>query len=167
MERNLLKEKIKTIFSKYKYMTVILLVGIALVLMPTKTKEDEPIITEKPPTTEQSIENRLAEILSKIDGAGKVQVLITVNTGEEIIYQTDEDHTTREDSEEHKVSTIMVTGQDKQETGLVRQVIPATYMGVVVVCEGADNPSLKLAIVDAVSKATGLGADRISVLKMK
>ena len=61
----------------------------------------------------------------------------------------------------------MITGQNKQETGLVRQVIPPTYMGVVVVCEGADNPSLKLAIVDAVSKATGLGADRISVLKMK
>jgi stage III sporulation protein AG len=36
-----------------------------------------------------------------------------------------------------------------------------------VVCQGADDPVVKLLIVDAVSKVTGLGADKISVMKMK
>jgi stage III sporulation protein AG len=40
-------------------------------------------------------------------------------------------------------------------------------MGAVVIAQGADDPSIKLAIVDAVTKATGLGANKISVLKMK
>ena len=60
----------------------------------------------------------------------------------------------------------MTDGQ-RGQTGLVRQVLPATYRGAVVVCQGADDPRIRLAIVEAVSMATGLGADRISVLKMK
>ena len=49
----------------------------------------------------------------------------------------------------------------------MRQENPAQYLGVIVVCEGADSPAVRLAIVEAVSDVTGLGADRISVLKMK
>jgi stage III sporulation protein AG len=40
-------------------------------------------------------------------------------------------------------------------------------MGAIVLCQGADVPSVRLAIVDAVSKVTGLVANQISVLKMK
>ena len=36
----------------------------------------------------------------------------------------------------------------------------------VVLCQGADAPSVKLAIVEAVRCVTGLGADQISVQKM-
>ena len=38
---------------------------------------------------------------------------------------------------------------------------------VLIVCEGGDDANVRLSIVDAVSKITGLGADRISVLKMR
>ena len=41
------------------------------------------------------------------------------------------------------------------------------YKGAVVVCEGADHASVKLNIVQAVSSLTGLGSDKITVLKMK
>jgi stage III sporulation protein AG len=40
-------------------------------------------------------------------------------------------------------------------------------MGAIVVCQGGDQPTVRLAILDAVSKVTGLGADKISILKMK
>jgi stage III sporulation protein AG len=36
-----------------------------------------------------------------------------------------------------------------------------------VICQGAADPAVRLAVVEAVADATGLGADRISVLKMK
>ena len=55
----------------------------------------------------------------------------------------------------------------RADPGLVRQVNPPEYLGAVVLCQGADNPSVKLSIVEAVSKATGLTTDRITVLKMK
>ena len=46
-------------------------------------------------------------------------------------------------------------------------VLSPTYLGAVIVCQGGDSPTVKLAIVEAVSNATGLSADKITVLKMK
>jgi hypothetical protein len=37
----------------------------------------------------------------------------------------------------------------------------------VIVCQGGDQPEVKLAVVEAVCDAVGLTADKISVLKMK
>ena len=62
---------------------------------------------------------------------------------------------------------MTVTDGQRNETGLVRQVNPPSYLGAVVVCQGGDDPRVQLDIVNAVSRITGLGADRISVLKMK
>ncbi len=39
--------------------------------------------------------------------------------------------------------------------------------GCVVVCEGADSPAVRLDVTSAVMAYTGLGSDRISVMKMK
>ena len=66
-----------------------------------------------------------------------------------------------------KTDTVTVTDAQRNESGLIRQVNPPVYKGAVIVCQGADNAAVRLAIVDAVGKATGLGADKISVLKMK
>ena len=40
-----------------------------------------------------------------------------------------------------------------------------TENGAAVVCDGADNAQVRLAIVRAVSDCTGLGSDKITVLK--
>jgi stage III sporulation protein AG len=63
--------------------------------------------------------------------------------------------------------TVTVTDSDRNENGLIRQINPPVYSGAVVVCQGADNPQVKLSIIDAVGKLTGLGSDKISVIKMK
>lgn len=41
------------------------------------------------------------------------------------------------------------------------------YQGALIVCSGAGSASVRLAVVDAVADLTGLGADQISVIKMK
>ena len=43
----------------------------------------------------------------------------------------------------------------------------APYLGAVVVCDGADSATVRLRIMQAVSALTGLGSDKISVIKMK
>ena len=110
-----------------------------------------------------SISESLEQILGQIEGVGKVKVMLTQSAGEITIYQEDTDHsadTVRED-------TVLVTGESRQEMGLVRQVIPPKYQGAVVVCQGGDRAAVRLAIVDAVAAVTGLTSDRITVLKMK
>jgi len=66
-----------------------------------------------------------------------------------------------------RITTITVTGTNRNEEGLIKQINPPTYLGAIIICQGADSASVRLAIVDAVSKLTGLGADSIAVLKMK
>ena len=110
-----------------------------------------------------SISESLEQILGQIEGVGRVKVMLTQSAGEITIYQEDTDHsadTVRED-------TVLVTGESRQEMGLVRQVIPPKYQGAVVVCQGGDRAAVRLAIVDAVAAVTGLTSDRITVLKMK
>ena len=98
--------------------------------------------------------------------AGKVRVLLTESIGEEIIYQTDINSNTSTNLNDTSSDTVIVSDAERSESGLVRQVNPPVYLGAIIICEGADNPVVRLGIVEAVSTVTGLGADRISVLKM-
>ena len=159
--------KIANVIQKYRYGILVLFLGIALMTIPGKDTEDrraEPLVEQVPIV---SVESKLSDILSTVAGAGKTTVFLTEAAGEEMIYQTDDQIRSDSETAETKTETITVTDRNKDTTGLVRQVIPAQYLGAIVVCQGAENPAVKLAIVDAVSKVTGLGADRISVLKMK
>jgi stage III sporulation protein AG len=106
-------------------------------------------------------------MLSKIEGAGRVEVVLSVSTGEEIVYQTDHETDISDGKESIHSKTILISDSQRTQNGLVKQINPPIYLGAAITCQGADNPVVKLAIVDAVSTLTGLGADRISVLKMK
>lgn len=147
---------------KYKYVLLILAIGLLLMVIPFRDSADETIEDAEiifTQTSEKSMDVTLAEILSKIDGAGRVQVLLTIARGEETVYQTDSGNT--------QISTVIVTDAQRAENGLIVRVNPPVYLGAIIVCQGADSPSVRLAVVEAVSAVTGLGADRISVLKMK
>ena len=159
-------KRIRNIWKKYRYPLLVLLVGIGLMLIPVKKDQDqEPVVA--PVHEERSMEERLEEVLAGIEGVGKVDVLLSIEKGETVIYQTDEDKRSSDNDLSDRESTVIVTQSDRAEAGLVRQVDPPKYQGAVVVCQGAYNASVRLAVVDAVSKATGLGADRIVVVKMK
>ena len=147
-------ERLKTIFSKYRYVLLVALAGLALMLMPGGEEAEEPAPTL---AAEESLESRLEAILSRIDGAGEVKVLLTEEQGGEVFYQTE--------GEDGK--TVLISGADRSECGLVRTTQPPSYRGAVVVCRGADSAAVRLAVVEAVANATGLGTDRITVLKMK
>lgn len=163
-----MKKRALQFISKYKFVVIILLVGIGLMLLPTSgRKSDLEPIQEPTQTAATDFSERLANVLGCIDGAGKVQVLLTQAQGEETVYQTDSDHTNNENETVTRVTTVTVTDAQRNQNGLIRQVNPPAYLGAIVVCEGAEDPAVRLAITQAVSKVTGLGADRISVLKMK
>jgi stage III sporulation protein AG len=162
MEGSTPKQRINALWVKYKYPVLVVLVGLGLMLLPSKT-EPAPAQPVQIQQQEQDLELRLAAILSQIDGVGRVQVLLTEESGRETLYQTD----TQTDSDRRTEDTVLVEDASRTETGLVRQTLEPKYRGAVVLCQGADQPSVRLAIVEAVRCVTGLGADRISVLNMK
>lgn len=167
--KNISGKAIKLI-SKYKYAAIVLAIGVVLLLLPSRSVEKTENAQEikLTSTNSQTISaSALIEILQSIHGAGKVQVLLSVSSGERIIYQTDSDHDTSGDTVSTRVETIIITDSQRNESGLISRIDPPCYMGAIVVCEGADSASVRLDIIQAVSKITGLGADNICVLKMK
>lgn len=159
MDLKLLGEKMSQYIGKYKYFLLILLVGVGLMLIPVGSKEDAPVV-EAPSVQLNTLDRELESVLTNIKGAGRVQVMLTVASGEQIIYQTDTPSADRQD-------TVIITGQDRVQDGLIQQIISPVYRGAIILCQGADNASVCLAIKDAVSKVTGLDSSQISVLKMK
>lgn len=160
-------DRIVRFCSQYRYVLLVFLVGICLMLLPGGDPKEEQPEAILQTVTEESLESRLATILSQMEGVGKTQVLLTIAAGEQTLYVQDENQSTGSDSGTYRSETILVTGTDREEGGLVRQVIPPTYQGAIVVCQGGDSAAIRLAVVEAVSKATGLSADKITVLKMK
>ena len=114
-----------------------------------------------------SVETQLSQILGSVKGAGKVQVMLSIATGEETLYQTNDKYTSDGERISDNKDTVTITDSTRSQTGLIRRINPATYSGAIVVCQGADDPVVRLAIIDAVSKITGLRTDKISVMKMK
>lgn len=162
--------KFTDVIKKYRYALVILLIGLILMAVPGISKRNTTVTNktvDAARSTVQSLEQRLSVLLSKVEGAGDVEVILTIAAGEEIIYQTNDDHANSDTSSSSNANTVTVTDSNRNQTGLIKQVKTEIYKGAIVVCSGGDDPSVRLAIVDAVSRITGLGANCISVLKMK
>ena len=120
----------------------------------------------------QELETRLTEMLESVQGAGKVQVMITL---EETVYARDEQsdtQTTQDGSdgvtdrkESYKSEHIIVDAADGKQP-LVETHIEPEVKGVAVVCEGGDDITVIKRITDLVSVVLGLSTNRICVTKM-
>jgi stage III sporulation protein AG len=135
-------------------------VGLGLLLLPTGEGQEQPVPVQT--VREESLEQRLEELLAQIEGAGAVRVLLTEDVGRETVWQTD----VQKDADSVREDTVILEDSARNEIGLVRRITEPSYRGAVILCQGADAPSVKLAIVEAVRCVTGLGADQISVQKM-
>lgn len=142
--------------------------GVMLLILPLpgdKKKEaaDEMTQTaEKENSDQRSLlqtEDMLAQLLSSMEGAGRVRVMLAYDSGERSVYACD-------NIGDECRNVIITTGSQKQQTVLT-SVECARYRGAVVLAQGADSAVVRLMMTQAVSAVTGLGADSISVLKMK
>lgn len=169
MEIKQLTKKLKSTVGKYRYALIVLAAGLFLLMLPGKNTENKSsTITIDSTVNKQALDiETLTEILQSVDGAGKVKVLLSTASGEKTIYQSNCEQSTSDNNSETNTETVIITDSQRNEMGLIQQVNPPTYLGAIVVCEGADNPTVKLAITQAVAKITGLGTDAICVLKMK
>ena len=114
-------------------------------------------------------------MLASVQGAGKVQVMITLESAGETVYARDEQsdtQTTQDGSdgvtdrkESYKSEHIIVDAADGKQP-LVETHIEPEVKGVAVVCEGGDDITVIKRITDLVSVVLGLSTNRICVTKM-
>lgn len=180
-----LLKKIPLILKRYRYAALILLLGIFLLLLPVG-KNDSSNAEKTIETPEYSAPSEAAEserayceritaelegILSKIDGAGKVCVMLTLKSGSEVQMQTDFETVTETSGDSVSGSTkqttvILSCGSAYDEAAVVKTEYPV-FQGALIVSEGADNAAVRLALEQAVSSLLGIGTDKITVVKMK
>lgn len=167
--------------------TIIIIIGLAgIVLIFVSSfipaKGDENIDTdaaESPPTTadeyRRQLENELSAIISKIDGAGNVSILITMDSTTEDVYaverKTEEKSSlstgsdTGDSESEYKEENKYVTVKRKdgsEDTVLQKQIMPK-IRGVLVVCDGGGNSVVKEKITQAVSGVLNISGGKVFV----
>jgi len=168
MDIKRIKSTVDLFLKKYKYAILVFLIGAGLMLLPSvqmeKKTQNNMISADE---TIDSVQDELEHILSDVKGVGKVKVMLTQVSGSETIYQTNQDVSVSENGSDTRIEVITVTDSQRNEQGLIKQVNPPKYAGAIVLCEGGNDPGVKLAVMEAVSKITGLGTDKIAILKMK
>ena len=157
-----------------KHIEIILAVVIGLIVCAVyfagvvKPKTDK---TSDNPTKEYTsaeeyvdmLENKMNNVLSKIDGAGNVSVIITLECGFVYEYAKDsETKTTVSGNNQTSIKTetiILVSNQPVIE----KEIFP-TIKGVVVVAQGAKDFSVKMNILSAVETILEVDRQNITVL---
>ncbi len=130
-----------------------------------------------PVSPEATLENRLEDILCTVRGAGKVRVLITyatagervaatVSTLDESVSETSGGTTaTRSEQSREMRQPATVTTEGGQSPIILVEREPE-IRGVIVVAEGAADPSVRLSLQRAVQAVTGVSLSCIEVFEM-
>lgn len=158
-------------FSKYKYLAIILLVGICFVVMSYDTSSDTVIITQDESFDVIEVEKRLEDIISKISGVGDVRIMLTVKNGIENIFanNTTEEYSKSGDDISKDISNEIVfeTKSSGQKEPIKIVDIYPEFLGALIVCEGGDNDRVRLEILNAIKSLCDISSDKITISKMK
>ena len=114
------------------------LIAIALIFLSSliKLPERNGDITKE---YASQTESRLLDILGEIDGVGEAKIFLTMDNGGENVY---------------------LRNTDKKTLSIEPKV-----RGVVIVCEGGDDPVISSRVLEAVTKALSISSDKVCVTK--
>lgn len=155
---------------QYKYVLMVAAAGLVLLLWPAgqdqapQAPEQPGVAGDQEDFSVQGLEERLAQALSKIQGAGEVSVVLTVEQGMERVLATDRVRDQGEGALSTQEETVVLSTDAGEEAVLVTQRYP-TFQGALIVCPGGDDPAIQLVLTQAVADLTGLGTDRITVCR--
>ena len=150
-------------------------------MLPSKNSRSEEKATETPVQAEtpagssdddyrRQTERDLAHILSQIDGAGQVSVMLTLRSSEAVQYQTDFENSNQTgdsvSSTARQTTVILQRSGAYDEAAVVKTEYPQ-FQGALIVSEGANDPAVRLALENAAAVLLRLGTDKITVVKMK
>lgn len=109
-----------------------------------------------------SLEERLSNSLSKVDGAGKVSVVITVESGMETVLASEKITNQTSTGKEIIEKPILVNGK----TVVLKELYPK-ISGVLIVAEGARNVAVFNKIQQATISLFDINVNQIEILTMK
>lgn len=157
------------------------IVGIGLIflsgMMPASTHRPAEVLSSTGTVTAESyaarLESRLGAILGQVAGAGKCQVLVTLENGLEYQYAREEEseqNIREEEGRREEKWTLrqeyVLTDNGQTEQPLLITELQPEIRGVVVVCAGAGNPQVQQRVVEVVTTAVGVSSAKVCVVPM-
>lgn len=178
MFKNLNEKDKKKIYSLLSLAVVCIIALIALSTVPgekenekeTSVKKEESIV--KVDSNQNDLEQKLVKILSQIEGAGTVDVMVTFDSSEEIhpAYNTNSTtETTKEKDSQGGERTTTTSSENKtmitstSNGPVVVKTSDATVKGVLVVASGATDPIVKEKLYKAVQTALQVQGHQVEI----
>lgn len=200
----MLKEKLKQLTSKmegednkkkieslvfFLIILIVVLFAINLIWNDDKEKEkstdgnkklavEENTINTTSINTKDTLTKELEDILQKINGVGKVKVLITYSQTSQTIPLYNED-TTQKDTQEQDTNggtrkiletdikkDVIYQESNGEKVPITQSIISPKVEGAIVTAQGASNTNVKVDIIQAVEAVTGLSSHKIQVFAM-
>lgn len=146
-----------------KTLWILLALGAGLlILLPKRSGEAAVPKAQEFTFSLEAEEKRIEAALSRIEGAGKVTVVLSLEASEEREYarNLDSDRQSEADSARREERSEVARIGDG---ALTVKIAYPRYRGALIVTEGSGS-GLKLAVTQAVAALTGLGTDRITVV---
>jgi stage III sporulation protein AG len=159
--------------------------GMLLVLISQFMPEEK---TEIDPATAQfasgdyldSLEAELTALITGIQGVGQARVMVTLQNGVEYQYAKEEKTSvdaTREGGPEEaplrvheketSEETFLLVEQNGRKQPLLQTELQPRIQGVVVVCQGADNPQVQLTLTGVLTTALDIPSTKVCVVKIQ
>lgn len=127
----------------------------------------------------ENLEEKLENVLSKIQGVGEVKVCINYSESSEVVAmynenskvssteETDTSGGTRKIEETDTQKDIIYKEENGEKTPITQKVIQPKIEGAIVTAKGANNAQTKTNIIQAVEAITGLATHKIQVFEMQ
>lgn len=145
-----------------------------------ESKTDKTSSTEKNPSDyENEVQEKLKDTLEQIDGVGKVEVMVSFETGEEQVpavnindststtEEKDTEGGTRNTTQKNNGSTVVITNEGDKSQPLIVKTYKPKVSGVCVVAEGAENKVTEIRISRAVINLFNIPENKVNVYPMK
>lgn len=154
--------------ASYKYVLLVVLLGVLFLLLPDEKAEDAENAAHLADFDRTAVQREMEDILSAIDGAGRLRLMLTVCGGGDLELAQDRALTQKQgdsaDEYSDKTETVVLGSGSGAEVVVTQSRYP-DFVGALVVCEGGGSAAVRLEITQALSALTGLPSDRISVIK--
>ena len=160
------------VLGRYKYVLLVVALGALLLAWPQRTEDSGG--TQVEPAVEQQgeleeLETAMEDILGKISGVGRVEVMLTLQSSGEKVLASDSTlrysgNVQAPDDYDRSTETVILSDGGEDSVIVTQERFPQ-YRGALVVCEGGGSDAVRLQVTEAVAALTGLGTDRIAVVR--
>ena len=142
------------------------------------TTNNETVQVNSSSESTENLENKLKNILSKIQGVGEVEVCLNYSESSEVVAMYNENSTTSTTEEtddtggtrkveETDTQKDVIFGEDNgTKTPITAKVVNPKIEGAIITAKGANNAEVKNNIIQAVEAVTGLATHKIQVFEM-